>query len=83
MEGMEDTRRPWPSETTKQGSHGLMETEEASVGLQGLYQVLGIYAMAVSVAFCHVFLTVGGSISLILLPVHRTLFFLLGCLIQP
>ena len=26
---MEDTRRTWPTESTKQGSHGLTETEAA------------------------------------------------------
>jgi hypothetical protein len=27
---MEGTRRTWPTESTKQGSHGLLETEVAS-----------------------------------------------------
>jgi hypothetical protein len=27
---MEDTRRPWPTESTKQGSYGFTETEAAS-----------------------------------------------------
>lgn len=31
----EDARGTWPTELTKQGSYRLIETEAASIGLQG------------------------------------------------
>lgn len=31
-EGREDTRRPWSTESLKQGLHGLTETEVANMG---------------------------------------------------
>ena len=34
-EGIEDTRRSWLTESTKQGSPGISETEEASTGPRG------------------------------------------------
>lgn len=42
--GMEDTRRTWPIESTKQCSHGLIETNWPSTCM-GLYQVLHVYVI--------------------------------------
>lgn len=35
-EGMEDTRRIWPIESTRQGTYGLTQTEGASGACMGL-----------------------------------------------
>lgn len=38
---MEDTRRTWPTESTKQKPHGLTESEAASTGVfMGLHHIL-------------------------------------------
>lgn len=50
-EGMEDTRRAWPTESTKQDSHGLTETKAASVGSAWLCTRSYVHVQAVTLVF--------------------------------
>lgn len=43
LEGMEDTKKTWPMELTKRGSHGLTETEMASTGPSWIYTRSSVY----------------------------------------
>lgn len=48
---MEDTSRAWPTESTKEGSRVLTETEAVSTDCVGLYRVFHMHAMSVSLLF--------------------------------
>lgn len=64
---MEKTRRIWPTESTKQCTHGFTETEGGSMGPAGiLHKVLLVYVVAVSLVLFVILLTVGVHVSLTL-----------------
>lgn len=49
VEGMEDTKKIQPTESTKQGTYGLIETETASKGpCMCLHQVVCIYGVSIN-----------------------------------
>lgn len=77
---VEDTKT-WHTKSTKQGSHGLTEPDEASQGSAwSLSDLLCTYGCKLGV--CVVLLTMGAS-EITLLSDLGTLFLLLGCLVQP
>lgn len=79
LEEMEDTRRSWSTESTKQSSYLLTKTEPVST-VSAMGPLLSV--MAVSLVFCGT-LNNGSSLSLTLLPALEIPFLLLGCLVQP
>ena len=82
-EGIEDTRRIWHTEATKQGSNGLTESGAVSKDhAKHLHQVLCIYSVAVTLVVFVGLLTVRAAVSLTLWSALEILFFILGCLLQ-
>ena len=75
--GGETIRGTWATESTKQNSEGLTETEVA------IMEPAWVYAMLASLVFLWDLLTVVSGLSLTLFPAFRMLFHLFGCLIQP
>ena len=79
----EDFRRTWPTDSMKQGSFWLTETEASSNGPAWICTRFSLY-------ICHDcqcgvfvrFLTVGADVSLSHLSTPGTLFLLLGCLVR-
>ena len=79
---MENSKRTWPTETTKQGSYGLTRTEVASKVPSRVFTIGSVY-MVWLLAWSFVGLLKVGVVSLILLLGVETVFLLLGCLMQP
>lgn len=72
---MGDTKRTWPTELSKQVSHGLTETEVENMG------PVWVSRSSAYMLCCYLgvgLLTVGAGVSLTLLPVLGTIFLLLG-----
>lgn len=63
---MEDSRRAWPTESARQGSHGLTETDAASLCLHG--SCVCMLVMELAWCSCGTLLNCGMNVSLTLLP---------------
>jgi hypothetical protein len=70
--GMEDNRRTWPTESTKQGSHGFTEAEVASMMPARDCARSSVYILWLLSVFVGL-LTVGVGVSLTLLSALETL----------
>lgn len=80
---MEEPKRTWPTESSKQSSHGSTMTETTSkVSEPGPLNICYSYEKYVIGVFVEI-LTVGADLSLSLLLVLGTLFLLFSCLVHP
>ena len=79
---LEDTRKICHTESTKQDTYGLTETEASSTGLIRFYTRSSAHVVAVSLVFCGN-LNCGSGGVYESLPALGTLFLLMDCLVQP
>ena len=82
--GVQDSMRTWSSESTKQGSMELTETEAttmdpALVCTRSSAYILWFFSLGLFIGFP----IVGAGMTLALLPAHGTCFLLLDCLVHP